>query len=137
MARSTRSYHEEAEQLRARGHTYQQIAHQWRLLYGFNSRVAYRLSHGLTQRDVADLWNEQWPDAELPKTAKSISYWETWPRSGRAPSVDTLNKLAFLYQCSAGELLDGADVLGQVLGGQQPGPEPGPVGVRGEIRSTR
>ncbi|MGH3569791.1 MAG: hypothetical protein ACRDRH_28025, partial [Pseudonocardia sp.] len=29
--------------------------------------------------------------------------------SGRRPSLDTLNKLAFLYQCSAGELLDGQD----------------------------
>jgi tetratricopeptide (TPR) repeat protein len=110
MARSARSYQMEAEQLRAAGWTYRRIAGEWRQRYGFNSRVAFRLAHGLTQADVARRWNEQWPDPDSPKTAKQVSYWELWPAaSGRCPSIETLNRLAFLYQCSAGELLDGED----------------------------
>jgi tetratricopeptide (TPR) repeat protein len=110
MARSARSYRREAEQLRAAGWTYRRIAAEWRQQYGFNSRVAFRLAHELTQADVAKQWNEQWPDLDSPKTAKQISYWEIWPGAGgRCPSVETLNRLAYLYQCSAGELLDGED----------------------------
>ncbi|MGI5211808.1 hypothetical protein [Plantactinospora sp. CA-290183] len=64
----------------------------------------------MTQSEVAQRWNELWPESDAPKTAKQISYWEIWPGSaGRAPSLDTLNKLAYLYRCSAGELLDGED----------------------------
>jgi hypothetical protein len=110
VVRSARTYQQEAEQLRARGWTYRQIAVEWRSRYGFNTRVAYRLAHGMTQADVARRWNDEWPDLDAPKTAKQISYWEIWPRSGgRTPSMDTLNKLAYLYRCSAGELLDGED----------------------------
>src|SRR5947207_307779 len=110
MARSARSYQREAEQLRAAGWTYRRIAAEWRQRYRFNSRVAFRLAHGLTQSDVARRWNEQWPDPDSPKTAKQISYWEVWPApGGRCPSLETLNRLAYLYRCSAGELLDGED----------------------------
>ncbi|MFD0747456.1 helix-turn-helix transcriptional regulator [Phytohabitans flavus] len=105
MARSLRSYRHEAERLRAAGRSYRQIAVLWRERDGVNSRVAYRLAHGLTQADVAERWNAQWPDPATPKTAKTISYWEIWPGpGGRTPSPDTLNKLAYLYRCSAGEL---------------------------------
>ena len=97
-------------QLRAAGWSYGQIAAEWRQRHGFNSRVAFRLAHGLTQSEVAQRWNEQWPDPQSPKTAKQISYWEIWPApGGRCPSLDTLNRLAYLYRCSAGELLGGAD----------------------------
>ncbi|MDG4764402.1 helix-turn-helix transcriptional regulator [Solwaraspora sp. WMMD406] len=110
MPRSARSFQREADQLRARGLTYRQIARQWKAEYEINSRVAFRLAHGMTQAEVARRWNELWPDADTPKTAKQISYWEIWPGpAGRAPSLDTLNKLAYLYRCSAGELLDGED----------------------------
>ncbi|GAA0408417.1 hypothetical protein GCM10009541_59390 [Micromonospora gifhornensis] len=110
MARSARSYQREANELRASGWTYRQIASHWQQRYGFNPRVAFRLAHGLTQADVAQRWNEQWPDADAPKTAKQVSYWEIWPGpAGRTPSLDTLNRLAFLYRCSAGELLGGED----------------------------
>jgi len=110
MARTARSYQQEAEQLRAAGWTYRRIAAEWRSRYGFNTRVAFRLAHGLSQADVARRWNEQWPDPDSPKTAKQISYWEVWPApGGRCPSLETLNRLAYLYRCSAGELLDGED----------------------------
>jgi len=96
--------------LRRQGCTYREIAGRIQDAQRVNARVAFRLAHGLTQAQVAERWNAQWPDQEAPKTDKQISYWETWPApSGRTPSLDTLNKLAFLYQCSAGELLDGQD----------------------------
>jgi len=110
VPRSARSFKQEADALRAQGWTYRQIAADWVRRYGVNSRVAFRLAHGLTQADVALRWNDEWPDEESPKTAKHISYWEAWPApSGRTPSLDTLNKLAFLYECAAGDLLDGED----------------------------
>jgi tetratricopeptide (TPR) repeat protein len=110
MARNLRSTAERARLLRSEGWTFDRIARQFRDEYGVNSRVAYRLAHGLTQADVAARWNHHWPDPDVPKSAKQISYWEIWPEpGGRAPSLETLNRLAFLYQCQAGELLDGAD----------------------------
>jgi tetratricopeptide (TPR) repeat protein len=110
LARTSLSHQQEAEQLRALGWSYRQIAGMLRERYAVNSRVAYRLAHGFTQAEVAQRWNDQWPEPSAPKTAKAISYWEVWPGpGGRTPSLDTLNKLAFLYRCSAGELLDGAD----------------------------
>ena len=109
MARSARSLREEAEQLRREGWTYQRIAADWTRRYRLNPRVAFRLAHGLTQAQVAERWNDLWPDP-VPKTAKHISYWEVWPApGGRAPSLDTLNKLAMIYQCAAGDLLGGED----------------------------
>ena len=52
MARTTRSYLDEADQLRARGCNSRQIVAEWRRRYGLNSRVAYRLVHGLTQAET-------------------------------------------------------------------------------------
>jgi transcriptional regulator with XRE-family HTH domain len=102
------------EELRAQGWTYRQIAVRIRDEQHVNMRVAFRLAHGWTQAQVAERWNARWPDAEAPKTGKHISYWETWPTpSGRAPSLDTLDKLARLYQCSARDLLDGTDYSDQ------------------------
>lgn len=68
-----------------------------------------RLAHGMTQADVAARWNELWPEP-VPRTAKQISYWEIWPAAGgRTPSLETLNRLAMIYQCRAGDLLGGED----------------------------
>ena len=74
-----------------------------------NARVALRLAHGWSQGDVADQWNERWPDDI--KTFKNISYWEKWPAStGYTPSLEVLTKLAELYSCHVTELLvDAAD----------------------------
>lgn len=110
MPRNLRSIEQRARELRSQGWTFERIARCFRDEYRVNSRVAYRLAHGLTQAEVAARWNERWPDPDAPKSAKQISYWEIWPEpGGRAPSLETLNRLAFLYQCAAGELLDGDD----------------------------
>lgn len=108
--RSARSFKQKADELRRQGRSYSEIAVDWKERYNLNPRVALRLAHGLTQADVARLWNEQWPDADSPKLGKQISYWEIWPApGGRTPSYETLDRLAFLYHCSAGDLLGGDD----------------------------
>lgn len=104
--RSARSHAEEAARLRADGVTYGQIIAAWSRERGISPLSAARLAHGLTQQQVADRWNELWPDPQRPKTHKQISYWETGERQ---PSRDSLNKLAFLYRCNAGVLLGGED----------------------------
>jgi transcriptional regulator with XRE-family HTH domain len=100
------------DELRAQGWTYRDIAGRLSEERKVNSRVAFRLAHGLTQQEVADRWNELWPcdDGETPITYKHISYWEAWPtKSGRTPSLKTLNRLARIYCCRANDLLDGED----------------------------
>ena len=98
-------------ELRAQGWTYVQIAGHIRETMHVNSRVAFRLAHGLTQQAVADLWNELYPseDGSGMMTAKQISYWESWPQSGRKPDIEALNRLARIYCCQAADLLDGED----------------------------
>ncbi|MGK5532485.1 hypothetical protein [Streptomyces sp. URMC 129] len=73
-----------------------------------NARVAMRLARGWSQQTVADRWNQRFPgqDGERPLTAKKLSYWETWPASGRQPSVTTLARLAQLYECETKDLID-------------------------------
>ena len=97
--------------LRAQGWTYVQIAGHIREIAHVNSRVAFRLAHGLTQQAVADRWNELYPseDGSGMMTAKQISYWESWPKSGRKPDIEALNRLARIYCCQAADLLDGED----------------------------
>jgi hypothetical protein len=98
--------------LDARGAPVRQIAHLIRSRYNLGSRTAYRYAQGLTQQQVADRWNELWPsaDGQATITHKHISYWEAWPApTGRAPSADTLNRLARIYRCRAADLLDGLD----------------------------
>ncbi|WP_307874859.1 helix-turn-helix domain-containing protein [Frankia nepalensis] len=128
--------------LRGLGWSYRRIATHWQLAYRLGALLAFRLAHGWTQEEAAWRWNARWPAD--PKTAKSFSYWETWPGSGgRAPSPRTLARLAELYLCRPGDLLDGVDhgVLDPGLdadeapggrcwpgGGCQPGP-PGRVGA--------
>ncbi len=98
------------DRLRRQGWTYERIAARIRVEHGVNIRVAFRLAHGLTQQQVADRWNTLWPGEDGPKTGKHISYWEAWPApSGRTPSLATLGRLAAIYACRPGDLLDAAD----------------------------
>jgi len=93
-----------ATELRAVGKTWPEVATAIRHRYRVNARVAPRLARGLSQREIAELWNQRWPDD--PKTFKNISTWELWPAStGHVPSLDTLDRLAQLYECAVPDLL--------------------------------
>ena len=93
-----------AGQLRAQGQTWAQVAAEFRTAYRVNARVALRQAHGWSQPQAAARWTARWPDD--PKTFKNFSYWELWPGgTGHAPSLDTLDRLAQLYECSVSDLL--------------------------------
>jgi hypothetical protein len=128
MAPTAAQLRAQSTDLRALGWSYRRIAAHWQRAHGLGVRLAFRLAHGWTQEDAARRWNERWPAS--PKTGKSFSYWETWPAvGGRAPSPLALARLAELYLCRPGDLLDGRDhgVLdaGLDAGERRGGPCPG------------
>jgi len=84
--------------------TWADIAGVFQGQYRVNARVGHRLARGWSQREAADRWNERWPDD--PKTFKNFSYWEQWPnKTGYAPSLEVLSRLAELYSCHISDLL--------------------------------
>lgn len=103
---------------------------------GVTARKAMRLARGWTQDQAAAEWTALFGE---PKAAKQFSYWENWPQAGHAPSLDTLDQLAQLYECSAADLLAdlpdhghrrrGRSRAASVAGGPE-GPSPGTVRVR-------
>ena len=94
-------------QLQAQGQEMAEIARRIARDEQVNLRAAWRLAHGLSQQEVADRYNAQFPagsDAALI-TAKQVSYWENWPLSGREPSLTTLGRLARIYSCTITALI--------------------------------
>lgn len=93
-----------ATQLREEGRSWAEIGSVFQTTYRVNPRVAMRQAHGWSQPQAAERWTEIWP--EDPKTFKNFSYWEQWPgQTGHAPSLETLDRLARLYQCKITDLL--------------------------------
>ncbi|EFC81245.1 helix-turn-helix domain-containing protein [Parafrankia sp. EUN1f] len=132
MPRPSKALRAESARLRDLGWSYRRIAAELRLRHRVNARVAYRLAHGWTQEEVAHQWNERWSGAgSVVKTGKAISYWEVWPgRGGREPSARTLARLAELYHCRPGDLLDGMDCDDlETKPGRAPAAEPSGRGV--------
>ncbi|ABD10039.1 hypothetical protein ThrDRAFT_02127 [Frankia casuarinae] len=100
----------EALRLRELGWSYRRIARRLQARHHLSALVAFRLAHGWTQEEAARRWNERWPGSGPAKTGKTFSYWESWPAKGsRAPSTQVLSRLAELYLCRPGDLLDGRD----------------------------
>ena len=93
------------EGLRAQGLTWLQIARQLRRRYGIPALVAARAAHGWSRTEVAQAWNERWPDED--KSFKNLQYWEAWPGpAGYPPALPDLIRLAELYQMAASDLLE-------------------------------
>ncbi|NUR63835.1 MAG: hypothetical protein HOV87_35015, partial [Catenulispora sp.] len=93
-----------ADQLRATDHSWAEIGREFQRRFHVNARVALRQARGWTQPEAAERWNRRWP--EDPKTFKNFSYWEAWPSAtGYAPSLEVLDRMAQLYECSVADLL--------------------------------
>jgi transcriptional regulator with XRE-family HTH domain len=94
--------------LRAQGCSWSDIATRLRREEGVTPLVAFRLAHGLTQRELAERWNQLFlaEDGSGAIADKHISYWETWPESGHEPSLRTLKRLARLFECDISELVE-------------------------------
>jgi tetratricopeptide (TPR) repeat protein len=100
-----------SQSLRGQGQTWAQIAARIATDEHVSMRVAYRLAHGMSQREVAARWCEEFPaeGGTASMSDKIISYWETWPQSGYEPSLKSLKRLARIYQCHVGDLIDNGD----------------------------
>ncbi|MGK5531894.1 hypothetical protein [Streptomyces sp. URMC 129] len=119
-------------ELRADGWTWGSIAALVQREQRVNARVAMRLARGWSQQTVADRWNAMFPDAdgERPMTAKKLSYWETWPESGREPSLSALRRLAQVYECDPRDLIDSDTPSGAAL---TEAPQPVPTALAATV----
>ncbi|MBS2535763.1 hypothetical protein KGQ20_23660 [Catenulispora sp. NF23] len=100
-----------SDQLRATEHSWAEIGREFQRRFHVNARVAMRQARGWTQPEAAERWTRRWPDD--PKTFKNFSYWEAWPSStGYAPSLEVLDRMAQLYECSVADLLSDLDDYG-------------------------
>jgi hypothetical protein len=106
MPRSVREERRDlARAARKQGKTWVEVAAQLRERWPeLTPRAALRMAHCWTQQDVADAWSRRF--IGRPPESKEVSRWEVWPgRSGVRPSLDTLDKLAQLFECSISDLL--------------------------------
>ena len=100
-----------SDQLRGTDHSWAEIGREFQRRFHVNARVAMRQARGWTQPEAAERWTRRWPDD--PKTFKNFSYWEAWPSStGYAPSLEVLDRMAQLYECSVADLLSDLDDYG-------------------------
>lgn len=94
--------------LRSQGSSWADVAACFQREEGVPPLVAFRLAHGLTQRQLAEQWNRLFvgESGSGAITDKQISYWESWPHAGHEPSLRTLKRLARIFECNIGELIE-------------------------------
>src|SRR5512139_334347 len=112
MSRKPRSLKQQMDlctsQMRERGMTWRDIARAYQSRYRLPPLRAFREAHRYTQAKVVEIWNTLWPDDALSE--RRLGAWEAWPGpTGHEPSVTNLNRLARIYQCRAGDLVNGED----------------------------
>jgi transcriptional regulator with XRE-family HTH domain len=95
--------------MQLQGLTYQEIADEMAMRWGYRPRQAMRHAHGWTQEEVADRFNRVTDDPRAPMTAKRISDYEAWPAGGVKPTLKTLSILARLYSTQPMSLVDFSD----------------------------
>jgi tetratricopeptide (TPR) repeat protein len=89
--------------LRDTGLTWVEISRRLRAEWPeLNARAALRIAHGWTQNRAAEEWNRHWPDQ--PKTDNDIGRMEH-----RRLGLNTMGRLAKLYQCAIVDLIDDLD----------------------------
>lgn len=111
-----------AAELRANGVGHTQIALTLRRLYdGITARKAMRFAWGWSQAQACIEWEHRFNER---KASKQFSYWENWPISGHAPSLETLDQLAQLYRCSVVDLLSDLPDYGAERPPAEPSPPP-------------
>jgi transcriptional regulator with XRE-family HTH domain len=124
--------------LRAQGCSWADIAIRFQQEEGVPPLVSFRLAHGLTQCQLAEQWNDLFlhEDGTGAITDKQVSYWETWPQSGHEPSLKTLKRLARMYECDIGDLVEGGRYshLDDTKGAPRAGSESD--GIRDETRTS-
>ncbi|MDF5758406.1 hypothetical protein [Spongiactinospora sp. TRM90649] len=100
LAGRAKTHKRYAHQLRKQSLTWAEIAEKLHHGYRLNMLAALRIAHGWSQDDAASAWNRKWPDS--PTTNKHFSRWEN---ARGTLTVETLGKLAELYECSASALI--------------------------------
>ena len=88
------------------GYTTEQIATEMMTRWGYRPRQAWRHTHGWTQQQVADRYNQLVQDPLESMTSQRISDYENWPPGGKKPSITTLHALARLYGTHPANLVD-------------------------------
>ncbi|TYB57559.1 hypothetical protein [Microbispora triticiradicis] len=95
-------------ELSGRGLTWREIATDYQIRFKLTPLRSFREAHRYTQAKVVALWNARWPDDMLNE--RRLRAWESWPGpAGNEPPLSSLERLARLYQCRAGDLVGGDD----------------------------
>ncbi len=85
--------------MRDAGCSWRQAADEFAARWSLTYLQAFRLAHGLSQRQAAERYNSEWHPAR-PLTGQHIFYWEVWPSASgnRSPAIsgrdDAINLLA-------------------------------------------
>jgi hypothetical protein len=112
MPRQPRSLKQQMDaltaELRGRGLTWREIAADYQVRFKLTPLRSFREAHRYTQAKVVRLWNARWPDEALSE--RRLRAWESWPGpTSNEPPLSSLERLAQLYQCRAGDLVGGDD----------------------------